>query len=108
MNFLGYELNYNLGVTRDIKKAFGKDYMEVIQTTPDVDHIIKFLYNTLDKDVRNQVRFNEFAEEVYNSEYGLMKLIDIYNDITIKIMYPDLSLEEGKEMAQRKVESQST
>lgn len=93
MNFLGYELKYNLGVTRDIKRAFNRDFNKVVTNELSIDDIIKFIYTCLvDKDMK----LNEFTDYVYESDVGLGDIQETYMDLTIKLMYPGLTVDEGK------------
>lgn len=93
MEFLGYELKYNLGVTRDIKRAFNRDFNKVVTNELSIDDIIKFIYTCLvDKDMK----LSEFTDYVYESDVGLGDIQETYMDLTIKLMYPGLTVDEGK------------
>jgi hypothetical protein len=103
MNFLGYELKYNLGVTRDIKRAFNRDFNKVVTNELSIDDIIKFIYTCLvDKDMK----LNEFTDYVYESDVGLGDIQETYMNLTIKLMYPGLTVDEGK-MKLRELQDQN-
>lgn len=103
MEFLGYELKYNLGVTRDIKRAFNRDFNKVVTSELSIDDIIKFIYTCLvDKDMK----LNEFTDYVYESDVGLGDIQETYMNLTIKLMYPGLTVDEGK-MKLRELQDQN-
>lgn len=103
MEFLGYELKYNLGVTRDIKRAFNRDFNKVVTNELSIDDIIKFIYTCLvDKDMK----LNEFTDYVYESDVGLGDIQETYMNLTIKLMYPGLTVDEGK-MKLRELQDQN-
>lgn len=94
MEFLGYELKYNLGVTRDIKRVFGMDFNKVVTKELSVDELIKFIHTCI---ANVDMTRKDFEEMVYDSELGIMDIQNTYMDLSVKIMYPGLSLEEGKQ-----------
>ena len=103
MKFLDYDLKYNLGVTRDLKREFRMDFNKLIQKDMDIDDLIKFIF-TATKD--NDMNLREFTDYVYDSGVGLMDLQETYMDLVVKIMYPGDSVEEGKRKLQEKQQDQ--
>ncbi len=86
------EFNVKLGTTVKIKKAFNKNFNDILKSLDklDVEDLIKLLYCGLNED---QITKQEFTDLCYDN-LGLMDLYDIVQMFIKKIQYPGLTIEE--------------
>jgi len=86
------EFNVKLGTTVKIKKAFNKNFNDILKSLDklDVEDLIKLLYCGLSED---QISKQEFIDLCYDN-LGLMDLYDIVQIFIKKIQYPGLTIEE--------------
>ncbi len=86
------ELSCKLGVTKDIKKAMGKSYMDVMRSMDklDIDDIIKFLHCGVEK---TGYTLSEFKELVYDN-CGVAELYEHAGNFIKKLQYPHMTIEE--------------
>lgn len=90
-----------LGVTRDIKRAFGKEYTHVVQNADKLtlDEVIKFIYTCQDE----KGDLKEFTEWVYEeSGAGHMDVIDLMQELVMEIQFPGKTPEERKKIMMEK------
>ena len=86
------EFNVKLGTTVKIKKAFNKNFNDILKSLDklDIDDLIKLLYCGLNED---QITKDEFTNLCYDN-LGLMDLYDAVQMFIKKIQYPGLTIEE--------------
>ena len=99
------EFNVKLGTTVKIKKAFNKQFNDILKTLDklDVEDLIKLLYCGLSED---QITKDEFTELCYDN-LGLMELYDLVQKFIKKIQYPGLSIEEiDKKIEEKNLQAQ--
>lgn len=99
------EFNVKLGTTVKIKKAFNKNFNDVLKSLDklDVDDLIKLLYCGLSEE---QITKDDFSTLCYDN-LGLMELYDIVQMFIKKIQYPGLSIEEiDKKIEEKNLQAQ--
>ena len=102
------ELNFNvkLGTTVKIKKAFNKNFNDILKSLDklDVEELIKLLYCGLSED---KITKQEFTDLCYDN-LGLMDLYDVVQMFIKKIQYPGLTIEEiDKKIEEKNKEAQA-
>ncbi|MCL2797033.1 MAG: hypothetical protein FWD58_03140 [Firmicutes bacterium] len=99
-----YEVKTTLGTIRDIEKAFGKSFFEVVNSvsTMKIEEQIKLLYVGLRK------AHPEMAEAAFNAlceEYlGIGDLMEYLEKYFYALQYPGLSEEEVQDRIEKKLQ----
>ena len=99
------EFNVKLGTTVKIKKAFNKNFNDILKSLDklDVDDLIKLLYCGLTEE---QIIKDDFTTLCYDN-LGLMELYDLVQMFIKKIQYPGLSIEEiDKKIEEKNLQAQ--
>ena len=99
------EFNVKLGTTVKIKKAFNKQFNEILKTLDklDIDDLIKLLYCGLTEE---QISKEDFTQLCYDN-IGLMELYDAVQMFIKKIQYPGLTIEEiDKKIEEKNLQAQ--
>lgn len=102
-----YHINNTLGVTRDIKKVFNKEYLDIVRNMDKMktDDLIKFVYTCLvDTGYDN---FEDFKNYIYDeSNLGMMDLWEFVGEINNQIQYPGKTKDEIKKITMERVKEQ--
>lgn len=87
-----YTFNVKLGTTIKIKKAFNKNFNQVLADIDkyDVEDLIKLLYCGIDE---KEVTKDDFKNAILEN-IGLMELYELVQSFIKKIQYPGLTEEE--------------
>ena len=86
------EFNVKLGTTVKIKKAFNKNFNDILKNLDklDIEDLIKMLYCGLSED---KISKDEFTTLCFDN-LGMMELYELVQMFIKKIQYPGLSIEE--------------
>lgn len=96
------ELRMDLGLTRDLKKVFNKDYTKIYETIGDmtVEEYVKFIYTSI---YQPEMQYKEFSDSVMESGVGFLDLIECITTINLNIQMPGKTPDEQKQMMARKI-----
>ena len=96
------ELRMDLGLTKDLKKVFKKDYTKIYETIGDmtVDEYVKFIYTSI---YEPKLKYEEFSDQVMESGVGFLDLIECITTINLNIQMPGKTADEQKQMMARKI-----
>lgn len=101
-----YDFNVKLGTTLKIKKAFNKNFNQVLANIEDYDaeDLIKLLYCGINE---QEVSKEEFKNAVLEN-CGLMELYELVQSFIKGIQYPGLSEEEiDKKIVEKNKQAQA-
>ena len=99
------EFNVKLGTTVKIKKAFNKNFNDVLRSLDklDIEDLIKMLYCGLSED---KISKDDFTQLCYDN-LGMMELYELVQLFIKKIQYPGLSVEEiDKKIKEKNLQAQ--
>lgn len=96
------ELRMDLGLTKELKKVFKKDYTKIYETIGDmtVDEYVKFIYTSI---YEPELKYEEFSDQVMESGVGFLDLIECITTINLNIQMPGKTADEQKQMMARKI-----
>ena len=100
------EFNVKLGTTVKIKKAFNKQFNQVLKDLAklDIDELIKLLYCGISEDKMSK---EEFTNLCYDN-LGMMELYELVQMFIKKIQYPGLTFEEiDKKLEEKNKQAQA-
>lgn len=95
----------HLGVTNELKRAFGKEYQVLIESLEKLTlrELIKFVHTCIDLE-GYEADLKEFTAWVENdSGMGVMDLYDMVGFINTEIQYPGKTPEERKKLMMDKI-----
>lgn len=100
------EFSNKLGVTRDLKKAFNKDYNVLVGNLDKLtmDDMIKFIYTCK---VDKEDNLKDFTDWVYDeSGAGVVNIMELLQELVLQIQYPNVTPDERKKLIMEKMKEE--